>query len=345
MANITMKSTKDSIFEAFQNQLKINEELKKTMSNPVKERETAVKNTVVAKSADLVAKSDDYVTGMKAACDKAAEEFSRLVSENQTLSSAIEIKKSEIADLYKIDEEMVDLTMIINAHNSMIKNCKEEFEAFQKAINEKKVSMENEQHQLVKYYDEQNIAYQTELKSKREKEAAEYAYITERTRQMQKDEWVDAFTATKKEQAEELAKKTVEFDEKEKFLIEKENELNAKQAYIDELEQKVNSIPDEIEKAKTNLQASLDDSYRKSHEKEVSFIEQKYKSEIELLKAKLEMSEKTVEEYAVKIEKLEGKVENAYSEIKDMASATIESAGNSRAYESLKGSFSAKQNS
>ena len=183
-------------------------------------------------------------------------------------------------------------------------------------MQEKIAALENEyanKHRTL----EENFELETKkLKQTRERETEEYNYKTKRERELDNNAWAD-----------EKKKREAQIAQKEEETAKLNAEAKKNEAYVKELETKINSLPD-----------MLDKEYQKGRKEMASEIEKDNKYQIELLKKdftntidrqndQIESLHKEMANYLEMNKVLQEKLDKAYSEIKDMATKTVEAGG------------------
>ena len=155
------------------------------------------------------------------------------------------------------------------------------------------------------------------LKLERTREEEEYNYNLKREREISNNNWLDE----KKKREDELNSKEIEINK----LLE---EAKSKEKYLADLELKINSLPDMLEK-----------EYQKGKKDATTELEKEYKYQTELLKKdftntidrqndKIISLENEIKNYLEMNKQLQEKLDKSYSEIKDMATRTVEANGN-----------------
>lgn len=316
---VTTKSTKNAIWEAYQDALKQLEAKNALVEDPTaKIQEEARKQTL----------SDaETIVGMGILNPEITEQY-------KNLQDAIRIHKKELEDIYGIQAKAESLTAIINAYNvkkaeldEKYKNDVATYEAELKQrkeegksdLEELEKSKETKLQELNDVYVERHAA----LEKERKREVEEYEYALKRERQKENDAWSDK----KAEREAALAEKEYEVTRLQKMLDEKVD-------YLTELEIKVAEIPTIVEQAKAE---AFEDGRQKAG-KEYSFekraIEQKNAYELSTAQEKSNRAEEALELERQKNFELQGKLDAAYAQMRDLASETVKSNGGVRILQS-----------
>lgn len=297
---ITSKNTKAEIFEALQEALKREKELSKIKSDPIKEEKVHHEKEVVEKtrvnveqnifSADLIRKFNE-------------------------LEEAIKYEEEKLKALYGVEKELQDITIAVNAGKDVISKIENEKIQKQNELESRIKDLEDtfkqKSSELMKDYDDKNKS----LKLDREREVEEYTYNLKRERERENNAWEDA-----------KAKRELELSKKEKETENIYNEVKSKMEYIKELENKVSQIP-ELLKAEYNRgqeEASSKLKLEFDHEKALS--QKDYENSINRLNDKIEALSNELSKTNKQNNTLQEKLDNAYIEIKELATKTVESA-------------------
>ena len=303
MANveeITSKNTKAEIFEALQAALKREKELSKIKSDPIKEETIAKNNQMVEKTKVNVEQkifSDDLVKRFK------------------DLEDSIAYEENRLKLLYGVEKEMQDITIAVNAGKDVLTKLSNERKEKEEELTNRIKNLEDtyklKSIELQKEFDEKSKT----LKVERERENEEYTYNLKRNREKENNKWED-----------EKTKREVELSKKEEEINELLNEATNKSKYIKELEEKVASIPNLLEK---EYKKGCEETTQKltieySHEK--TLASKDYEYNVARLNDKIDSLKEELSKLNNQNTKLQEKLDNAYIEIKELATKTVESA-------------------
>lgn len=303
MANIeeiTSKNTKAEIFEALQEALKREKELSKIKSNPIKEEKQVHIKDVVEKTKVNVEQnifSDELNNKFK------------------DLEEAILLEEERLKNLYGLEKEMQDITVAVNAGKDCIIKIEAEKQEKLRELESEIKDLENTFKQksidLQKEYDEKSNC----LKVERERDIEEYTYKLKRDREKENNCWED-----------EKIKREAELTKKEKETEELYNDASSKVEYLKELEEKVSQIPEllkiEYEKGKNETIEKLNLEYE--HQKALALKD--YESSLNRQNDKIETLTSEIANMSKQNNVLQEKLDNAYMEIKELATKTVESA-------------------
>lgn len=311
MSTITMKSTKQEMFEAYtemKKKLDIQASLK---DDPIADQEKARKTAVV--------ESADAIVRMNILAPEITEKY-------QNLCEAVKMKEDQLKELYEIESEANSLIALINAHKDKKHELEEKYrlltEEAAAALTAKKQEiveeinvLKAEKEEILKNTNAENEALIAANNQKRSREEEEYAYNLKRARKLADDKWED-----------EKATREKAIAEKEADLAKTEAELAAREEKMEELETKVAEIPELIAKAMEEGKKAGKAEAEKSHVFEVRSINTKNEYEQKTLQDKVERLTVELTAANVKVDALQEKLDAAYTQMRDLASETVKSA-------------------
>lgn len=312
MAEITMKSTKAEIMEAYKAAVEKLDTRDRMIDDPAKEAAKAKKVEVI-ESADKTAKEDIFNP--------------EIIKKYNDLTEAIEIKQLELDELYGIETKANAMAAMINAYkekNEELKEAQAAKEAeIEAELGEKKDTLKAEiealkqqKQEIIDSINAEAKARENEIKLTRSREEDEYTYNLKRSRKAENDKWEDEKAA--REKILEL---------RETAALEKETELNAKADHVKELEAKVEEIPTLIAAAtEEGIKKGKADA-DKSNTFEVRALKKDAEYQKQLLEDKNErLAEDLANARAEKVE-LQQKLDDAYAQMRELAAKTVESTG------------------
>lgn len=338
--NVTEKNTKAELFGAVQ-QLKSELAAAKAAAfNPAADAQEK-KVAAVKEKAEVTVKADvstqlnaigDSVTKLLA---DAAEKILKSNDDYKSVTEAIELKKQELADLYEIDKALLDLAALVNTQNDL----KAKFAAQdQERIDATKARLAELNDEIATKTVEFNAkikADQAALAETRKKEQEEFDYNLKRSRKIDADNWADEKARREKEFQASLDEQQAVVDSKDAAVKAREDAVAVRETKIDELEEKVASIPAQIDAAVSAAVAAKEKSLQASFAIEKSYLKKEADAAATLAQTKLDNVNERLEAANLTIADLQGKLNAAYAEIKDLAAKTVESAGNARQIASL----------
>lgn len=309
---LTMKNTKQELFDAYSEALKKVEEVKKMKETPADVAENKRKVAVEENAAQAV-ESNIF-----------SDEITR---QYEDLMETIENKQKELQELYDIEVEASSLAAIINAAKEKDYQLEEEFKA-------KREKLMAEHKELIKVYEaelddlisqkdsvrEEVRAARAEeiakVKQERQREEEEYGYNLTRQRKIENDKWED-------EKAEREKVLNAKEEAADNMFVEAESKLDE----LERLREKVAEIPELIANAEKEAkelgqkEAAKEYGYKKTmYEKEKAYEIAKLEDKVSMLEEKLGLEES-------KTATLQSKLDDAYSRMNALASETVKANG------------------
>ena len=298
---ITLKNTKAEILDALNEALEREKELEKAKYEPQKAEEKKKKEEAIKVTKENVEQ--------KIFSEELNNKF-------KDLEIAIKAEEDKLKELYGIEEELSNLVVIINAGKDYMANLENEKNSKTEKINNDIKELEeeysNKKEELEKEYE---IKAKT-LKLERDRENEEYTYKLKRDREIANNKWED--------EKNEREKILAEREEKAKALLE---EAEAKVEHIKELENKVEEIPTllqtEYEKGKKEATSEI----QKENKYTIELLKKDFQNTIDRQNDKIESLKEELQKTNTEKESLQNKLDQAYNQIKEMATKTVEATG------------------
>ena len=285
---ISIRNTKQEILEALNEALKREQNAATIKSNPEKEEQEKITTKAIETSKVNV---EQKIFSEELNC------------KFKDLEKAIEAEEEKLKCLYGIEKEVQNITLVINAGKDAIAQTEIEKKSKTEELN-------NEIKELESKYEEVS----KKLKLEREREIEEYNYKQKREREIENNNWKDE--KTKRE--ETLTKK----ENEAKALL---KEVTEKNDYIKELETKVNDIPKTLEKEYERGKEETTKELAKEYEHKIALSGKDYESTTNRLNDKIESITTELTKSTKLNLTLQEKLDNAYVEIKELATKTVES--------------------
>ena len=298
---ITLKNTKAEILEALNEALEREKELEKVKYNPQKEEETRKKETAIETTKENVEK--------KIFSDELNNKF-------KNLELAISAEEEKLKELYGVEEELSNLTVVVNAGKDYMTRLENEKEIKTEEVNSKIKELEESYNTKKGELGKEYELKAKNLKLERDREVEEYNYKLKRDREITNNKWED------------------EKNEREKILKEKENkteellkEAELKAEHVKELEVKVAEIPEllqqEYERGKKEAIAEI----QKENKYATELLKKDFQNTIDRQNDKIEALQEELKKASSEKESLQNKLDQAYNQIKEMATKTVEATG------------------
>lgn len=311
MGKITEKSTKAQIMDAYTQALAELEKLKAMSDSPV---ENAKKEALEAsmQNAEVAASNEVF--------------SDTIVKQYNDLKIAIDEYQKELEGLYGIKAEADGLAAAINAHRAKVAEMNDEYkqkkadldaELAQKTaeVEEKIADLEKSVQKAKKQADEEVKEYNVDISKKRNREKDEYDYNLKMDRKADADTW-----------AEEKEKREAEIQAKDDAVTEREEAIAAKEEEIQAMKAEIEAFPDKLAEAKEDAakEAKAKAKADKSFAFEKRALESEKKHAEEMADARIKNLESQVEALTQSNTELSNKLDAAYAQMKDMATATVQ---------------------
>lgn len=266
------------------------------------EKKLKEQQSIMAAPAAAAEKAEAKKVVETATSDVKSGMFSDEMNEKfENLQKAIKLQEEKLKTSYDVEAALINMTIAINAQKQAKLNLDAELEQARAAARAEMEELRAENQRLA-----------DDLALQRKREQAEYEYNLSRSRKQEADAHADNQAL--------LAKKIAEA---EAHLA----DLNADAEAIAELRRQVESMPDMMEAryqegiAEGQKEAGKEYGYKKAMaEKEQSY-------ELRERDGRIERLEKENEEKSAKIASLEAKLDSAYTQLRDLATKTVESSG------------------
>ena len=298
---ITIKNTKAEILDALNEALEREKNLAQMKYEPEKE--------------EMKQKVEKAIEASKENVEQKI--FSNeLNSKFKDLELAIEEEEKKLKDLYGIENELVNLVAVVNAGKDYMaeleENKKKKTDELNVQIKDLEAEYKLRQEALEKEYENKAKS----LKIERDRETEEYNYKIKREREISNNKWEDE--KTKREL--ELTKK-----EDEVAILLEEAEKSAE--YLKELEEKVNEIPSLLEKEYAKGRKEATSEAEKENNYATELLKKDFQNTIDRQNDKIESLKDEVTKTNAEKASLQEKLDQAYNQIKEMATKTVEATG------------------
>ena len=298
---ITLKNTKAEILDALNAALEREKNIAETKYEPEKEE----KAKEIQKAIEVSKENVDQ----KIFSEELNNKF-------KDLETAIQAEEEKLKNLYGIEKELSNLVVVVNAGKDYMAQLENDKKVKLEELNSNIKSLEEEYESKKKELEKDYEITAKNLKLERDREQEEYNYKIKREREINNNNWEDE--KTKRES--ELAKKEADAQE---ILSEAEE----KQEYIKELEEKVSEIPTLLEKEYARGRKEASSEIEKENKYATELLKKDFQNTIDRQNDKIESLQEEVKKGNIEKEALQNKLDQAYIQIKDMATKTVESTG------------------
>jgi hypothetical protein len=298
---ITLKNTKQEILDALNKALKRAEAFEKGRLDPQRDEKERTEKRAVASARESVEKNI----------------FSKELNEKYTdLQTAITAEETRLQELYGVGRELQKLALAIEAG-------KERIAEIERERTEKETAAQESTSRLRADYAQRNAELQAEYektvkqqKTERTREADEYQYNLARTRERETNQWED-----------DKAAREAELKKRETQTAELLAAAESKAAYVQSLEAQVADIQNLLAAEKEAAVGAVTEKLNTEHAHQSALAELERKGAVSRLEDKAAYLEKELDASAKTNKQLQDKLDKAYSEMRDLATKTVESAG------------------
>lgn len=326
LQDIKKKDNKDIIWEGFQTALELLKSKNEGVLDPVKEMAVKSAQKVVATAEEVM--SDSSLTAMIAklrtngtvTLEEIAAKIAEAKEGYEALVQAKDIKATELNDMFGIEKELLDLAVVVNTNESLKAKYSEELDAIKEESTELICTKRTEASEILSLAKEEakEIKEQAELAKK--KEQAEWNYTFGRQKVRDRDDFADELAYERKEFLEKAESTKKEIAIKDKEVTEREAAVSNKEEEFTKLRTAVDEIP--------HITAvAVDRAVKKAIEAETEksstladFKEKEYQSEKKSLDREIEMLKADNDKKDNQIADLTKKLDDAYLQIKAVAS-------------------------
>jgi hypothetical protein len=297
---ITLKNTKAEILEALNNALLRVDAAEKGRLQPEKFEKVMIEKKAIESS------------------KKAVEQniFSKELNDKfNDLQTAIAAEETRLEELYGVGRELQKLVLIIESGKEQLAGIEAEkiarTEEAKLCLDRLKAEFDQKNTELLAEYN----AATKKLKIDREREHEEYQYNMIRTREKENNAWTD-----------EKAVREADLLKKEEQAAALFTEAASKEEYVKTLEAKVDDISALLESEKQIAVDTATAALSLEFEYKSTLAEKDYKNSIGRLEDKIAYLEKELDIANKSTNTLQGKLDKAYGELRELATKTVESA-------------------
>lgn len=324
---ITARSTKNEILEAYNALLKRIKEQKPVDRQAEKEK-TEKKEIVETAAQNSVEKIVKGLADLKLGITKSLDDMeAQLIDEFKKLNGirqAIDIEKKNLEEIHEIRANADSLAVLLLVQ-------KEKRQAFETEIAQKRSDFEAEiiQKRLLwkkeqEDYERMKKEREEETKKARQREEEEYTYNL----QLQRKKDQDAYAAKKAALEKELEEKRLTL---ERAWSEREAALSARENELADLKTRVESFPQELEKAVKDTERSVTQRLQFIYKHEAEMLAKETEGERKLNQQIIASLEAKIKEQEEQIRQLTQKANEAGLQVQSIAIKAIEGASTWRA--------------
>lgn len=325
---ISVKSTKSEILDAYHHVLREMKELKKHSKPELKKEQD--KQDIIKKASE--SSIDQIVTDLatlKLAITKSLEDLeNQLLNEHKKLSylnQAIAFQKHELEELHEIKVNIDTLAALLQTQ----KLKKAEFEnemveqrsTFEQEMSQKRAAWKREQEDAMMLWKEQEATQ----KKVRQREEEDYIYKRDLERQKERDQYV----MQKQQLEKELADKKLTF---EKEFTERESTILAKEQELESLRTKAEEFPKKLQDAINETEKTITERLKFKYDYEVKLTQKEVEGERKLHQQMIAALEGKIAQQDQQIKALTEKANHAGIQVQEIAVKAIEGASSRQGF-------------
>lgn len=286
MSKITIKDTKQVIFEAYERAVKELSEANAGKFDPLADKK--------AKEVKAIKENAKAIVDMNILNES-------IIAKYKDLEAAIKMQESELEEYYGIKKEVDSILALIEAKKEIEADLDTKYEA-------KKAEWEKSIDDLIKTYD-----YNKELlRKERDREKEEYDYKLKRDRQIANDKWSD-----------EKAEREAALSLKEAGVAAREEAVKAAETELAELKAKVEEIPSLISQATAEAADKAKKEADKAKAIEINVVKRELALEKTLLEKEMEALKEANKRLEAQNADLSAKLETAQERVQAIATETV----------------------
>lgn len=295
--NITEKSTKAQILKAYEEAMA---QLKAVSRTTVADEQEAKRVTGVVANAEAIVEMGILNP--------------EITAQYKDLQEAIKLAKAELEELFNIKAEALSLEAIVNAKTDKVAELDAQIKDKEAEHKARITAVDTEFDIIVNNINKEIDERRKALEKERRREQEEYAYNLKRERQKENDAWEDEKAEREKELA--LREEAVEAREDAMRLQEKDIVI---------LKNQVAEIPARIAQEVDKAVSEAKSKFEKSKAIEKSHMTREHEWQVQSLEDKIATLQAQVKSEAEARQLAEAKLENAYTQMRELATTTVQS--------------------
>lgn len=320
--DISAKSTKNEILEAYHEALTQLKAVKKSTKPELKaleEKQDIVVKATKHSTDDIVKNIANLKLSLVRSLEEIEEQLLSSYKQLTGLQQAIDIQTKELNDLYEIKVNADSLAALLHAQKEkkliFDKDVNSKNLNFEQDIVEKRAAWKKEQDQFEisrKEYEQQTIKL-------RQREEDEYAYQRDLSRQKERDQ----YHLEKESLEKELASKRMALEQE---FATREAKLSSQEQEFQLLKQQAEAFPNELQKAIDHATNALTEKLTFKFDYETKLAQKEQEGEQKLLQQMITALEAKVAHLETQAKQLSDKSNQANLQVQDIAVKAIESA-------------------
>jgi len=321
--DVSMNNTKKELLAAY-------EELKKELTNKAKNQ---LKPEIIKQekeNQELIKKSDEltnidiqkHIEQLKketlTTLNELAEKMELQSRQYIEIKKAIQVKETELKDIYGIEKTAHELAALIEAHKEKKVLLEEEYNKKKNELNDEIIKTKEIWEKEKKLYEQSLKEKESDEKKRKEREKEEFHYQFEREKEQKINLLNDELNKLQKEINENKSIFESYKKDKEKELKERESIVKEQETLFLKYQSQVEKFPQLMESEVSKQVKQEKDNILKEFEKNEALIKKEYEGKENVLTTKIDSLEKTIKEQAKQIDLLSKQLENAYGKIQEI---------------------------
>ena len=245
---------------------------------------------------------------------------------------AITAKESELKEIYDIQRSASTLLAFLETHERKQEEMEREFQAEKERLEREIETTRGEWEKERGQHEQETKDRDAAERNRRQRELEEYKYNFAREQQLVRDQLGDEIATAQKESAERKTQLEREWSEREKALAASEQELT-------ELRARAAGFAQELKSATERAAADSVERVEQRHQGAQELLRRELEGEKNVLATKIAAMERTVQEQAEQLSRLEQQAEKAYAQVQEIAVRAIEGSASTKQLANLQQLF------
>ena len=245
---------------------------------------------------------------------------------------AIAAKESELQEIYEIQRSASTLLAFLDTQQRKQEEMQRDFQIEKEQLELEIETTRAEWEKERKQHEQESKERDTAEQKRRQRELEEYKYSFAREQQLARDQAGDELGKAQKELQQRQAQLEREWGEREKTLAACEQELT-------ELRARDTGFAHELETATERAAADAVGRAEQRHQAAQELLRRELEGEKNVLATKIAALERTVQEQAEQLGRLEQQAEKAYAQVQEIAVRAIEGSASTKQLANLQQLF------
>jgi hypothetical protein len=325
MANPTIRDTKQTILNAYKDlQTKMKNSASQTI-NPTQEAKVKKAKATIGRANGIpdVSNIQSFQNSFVDSMQQFTTNFSDLLGDFNDIKESIELKKSELQELFGIENEAFTLAALIDAQRvnkeEYTENIKQTHIEAEQRLNDKKMQINME---IVTAKGDLEKARQATSEFQ-ERSRVEFDYSFSREQRNARDQLDDEIANKRKDYQSWANTQNATIADQKDEISKREEAIAAQESEVAELRLTVQNVPSVIAESVKNKVAKAKGAIEATLKAEKALIEAENKGVVQVLKSEKLSLETSNDSLKSQVTDMTNKLENAYKQLRDLASDTV----------------------